>query len=163
MKHLYAPWRGHYTKTSHRHEGSDGACPFCLIIASNDDTAHYVLKRHRHVVVLLNLYPYNPGHLLIIPTLHHAQLHLLEPQVRNELMEVISGTIATVTGALGCDGMNVGINLGGACAGGSIPEHLHIHLVPRWSGDTNFMPVIAQTKQLSEDLHAVYTHLRGMI
>ncbi len=160
MKHLYAPWRGSYAKKAHARDHVKNGCPFCVLVASNDDVEYYIIRRSRHVVVFLNAYPYNPGHILIIPTTHHAYLHELDEETRRELMEEISATVATSMHALGCDGMNVGINLGGEAAGGSVPEHLHVHLVPRWKGDTNFMPVIAQTKQLSEDLNEVYKILK---
>ena len=155
MKHLYAPWRGTYTIEAQEQKHLDKGCPFCL----KDQKAaqeNYVVKEYEHVLVLLNLYPYNPGHLLIVPKEHKAQLHEFSEQARVELMHVITQSVAVLEKTLGNSGTNVGINLGDEAAGGSIPEHLHVHVVPRWQGDTNFMPVVAETKQLSQDLNVVY-------
>ena len=158
MKHLYAPWRGIYTLEAHKQTHLDKGCPFC--IDKQQYTEKYVIKEYRHVLVLLNLYPYNPGHLLIVPKEHKAQLSDLSPEVRIELMETSTHAVAVLEKYLGNSGTNVGINLGDEAAGGSIPAHLHVHVVPRWKGDTNFMPVIVHTKQLSQDLNIVYETLK---
>lgn len=160
MKHLYAPWRGSYTKKAADQTHLKHGCPFCTIIESKNDAENYVIKRYASCTVLLNTFPYNPGHLLIIPNAHLPQLHDLDDATRHELMDVITSSTRILTDALACHGTNVGINLGGEAAGGSIPEHLHVHVVPRWKGDTNFMPVIAETKQISEDLNTVYAALK---
>lgn len=158
MKHLYAPWRGSYTLEAHEQTHLDKGCPFC--IDKQQYTKKYVIKEYMHVLVLLNLYPYNPGHLLIVPKEHIAQLSDLLPKVRTELMDITTHAVTVLEKSLGNSGTNVGINLGDEAAGGSIPEHLHVHVVPRWKGDTNFMPVIAHTKQLSQDLNVVYETLK---
>lgn len=155
MKHLYAPWRGSYTHEAQEQTHLDKGCPFCLQ-DSQDDARNYVIKRYKHTLVLLNLYPYNPGHLLIVPMAHVAKLSDLSPEARAELMDVTAQAVTILEKHLGNSGTNVGLNLGDEAAGGSIPEHLHVHIVPRWKGDTNFLPVIAQTKQLSQDLNVVY-------
>lgn len=160
MEHLYAPWRGTYTKKAQNETHLDSGCPFCNHLTDNNDEKNYVLKRYKNSAVLLNAYPYNPGHLLIIPTAHVAHLHDLSPEARAELMDDITEAVQILERTLHNHGTNIGINLGEACAGGSIPEHLHIHVVPRWPGDTNFLPVLAQTKQISEDLNTVYEKLR---
>ena len=155
MKHLYAPWRGTYIANKKK-----SGCPFCTAQASTHDAEHYVLKRYDHTLVLLNLYPYNPGHLLIVPSEHKAALHDFTPAVRTELIEITTKAVTILEHALQATGVNVGMNLGDKASGGSIPEHLHIHVVPRWQGDTNFMPVIAHTKQLSVDLNTVFETLK---
>ena len=158
MEHLYAPWRGDYTRNA---QCKADTCPFCPIIqeASNDDK-NFVVQRNEQSIVILNLYPYNPGHLLLLPHDHAAKLDDVSITTRQELMETMNNAIEKMTTALGCQGVNVGINLGQSCAGGSIPEHLHIHLVPRWQGDTNFLPVVAGTKQVSQDLRVVFEKLK---
>ena len=161
MKHLYAPWRGTYTLEAHEQTHLEKGCPFCLR-DQKLDKKKYVIKRFEHTIVLLNLYPYNPGHLLIVPIEHVGKLSDLSPQARTELMEVLAKSVTVLEKALGSSGTNVGINLGDEAAGGSIPEHLHVHVVPRWKGDTNFLPVIAGTKQLSQDLNAVYDALKSV-
>lgn len=159
MKHLYAPWRGTYTQEAHVKEKKSG-CPFCAIIQSSDDAKNYILHRYKNSIVILNLYPYNPGHLLIIPLQHAAALHDLSSETRAELMEITTKSIQILEKIMGTTGTNIGANLGDEASGGSIPDHLHIHVVPRWKGDTNFMPIIAQTKPLSADLHIVFETLK---
>lgn len=160
MEYLYAPWRGTYTKEAQEQTHLDSGCPFCSNLKSTDDEKNYVLKRTKNCAVLLNAYPYNPGHLLIIPLAHVANLHDLTPTARAELMDVTAQAVQILETTLHNSGTNVGINLGDSASGGSIPEHLHVHIVPRWIGDTNFFPVLAETKQLSEDLNVVYKKLK---
>lgn len=153
MKHLYAPWRGIYLKDKQ----PSGSCPFCIQYApQEDDRKNFIIKRFASCAVMLNLYPYNAGHLLLIPYKHAATLSELTPEIRSEMMEVLEQTTRTLQKTLNNQGTNVGINLGEKAAGGSIPEHLHLHIVPRFQGDTNFLPVIANTKQISRDLNEIY-------
>jgi ATP adenylyltransferase len=158
---LYAPWRDKYInrcseKKSEQHE----ACVFCEIWTVQDrDDETYVLARYRHVMVVLNTYPYAGGHLLVIPGDHISDLDLCSIEVRSEIIEVISAASLILKKILGAQGVNIGINAGKA-AGAGIPDHLHVHLVPRWAGDTNFLPVIGQTKQISVDLRRVYDQLK---
>lgn len=161
MKHLYAPWRGTYlTEDNPLHQKTDNtACPFCLPDTVDVQT-NFILARSEHVLIMLNLYPYNPGHILVIPTQHVDSLEQLPPETRNKLMEAITQSTAILYNTLHADGINIGFNLGGKAAGGTIPEHLHGHVLPRWHGDTNFLPILAQTKQLSADLQEVYQKLK---
>ena len=108
---------------------------------------------------MLNLYPYNAGHLLILPFEHTATLEALPKATRTEIMELTSLCTKILESELKCDGINVGINLGRA-AGAGIPSHLHLHVLPRWNGDTNFLPTLADTKQVSFDLKKIYTLLK---
>ncbi len=161
MKRLYAPWRTRYTQhvSSNKEEVTDEAhCVFCTQFNEHNDTNHFILRRFANTIVMLNLYPYNAGHLLILPVEHQAQLCQLTPLVRNELMEVISISMNILSTTLKAQGINMGLNIGKA-AGAGIPSHIHFHLIPRWFGDTNFFPLIANTKQISTDLQEIYKQL----
>lgn len=162
MNILYAPWRSEYasdTNDGKNNDSSEEACVFCKQIASNKDQENGIIKRFKHTVVVLNKYPYNAGHLLILPIGHEDSISKLSTEVRNELMNVLGISIDTLQATLKPDGTNVGINLG-KTAGAGIPAHLHVHILPRWQGDTNFMPTIAQTKVVSFDLATVYKQLQ---
>lgn len=154
MKNLYAPWRSAYTCTK-----SDSECVFCKKCAENLDAKNFIIKRFTHCYVMLNLFPYNAGHLLVIPYEHHASLETLSPQARQEIMEASSTGTALLKEIFGAEGINIGINIGGKAAGGSIPEHLHVHILPRWIGDTNFLATLAETKQISFDMEEIYQKL----
>lgn len=155
MKHLYAPWRGTYINRT-----SESA--LCIFCAAHNETSRehsFVIERTALSTVLLNIYPYNPGHLLISSARHIAELHDLTPEERTDIMELSAYASKILRTEFGADGINIGVNGGSAAAGGSIPEHFHLHVVPRWFGDTNFLPVVAGTKHLSADLNAVHTAL----
>lgn len=157
MKHLYAPWRDKYI---HKKTAA-GLCIFCFQADAQQDADHFIIKRFAHCFVLLNLYPYNAGHLLVIPYEHHAMLEDLSAAARAEIMEVTTQCNVILKQALGANGINIGLNVGSQVAGGSIPEHLHMHVVPRWLGDTNFLVTIAETKPISFSLPAIYQKLRA--
>lgn len=156
MEYLYAPWRGTYAKKAKKNTHQADGCPFCTQIASNQDAENFIIKRLKHATVMLNAYPYNPGHVLIVPNKHVDRLDKLNSETQQELMQAITKTVEVIENTLGNSGTNVGINLGDHASGGSIPEHLHVHVVPRWKGDTNFLLVLADTKPLSTDLQEVY-------
>lgn len=160
MEYLYAPWRGTYSKQAQNQKHQKNGCPFCNQIARNDDEKYCILKRLKHCTIILNLYPYNPGHILIVPNQHAARLDELTTAAQTEIMQTITDCVKKIEQTLKNSGTNVGINLGDQASGGSIPEHLHVHVLPRWKGDTNFLPILAQTKQLSEDLRVIYDRLR---
>jgi ATP adenylyltransferase len=158
---LYAPWRSEYTSDTHEGKNEDttqDGCVFCSQFASNKDLEHGIIKRFNHTIVIINKYPYNAGHVLLLPIKHVGSLDQITPQVRAELMELINISVTTVKEALNAEGVNVGINIGKA-AGAGIPSHLHVHILPRWNGDTNYMPTIGQTKVISFDLNTIYTTL----
>lgn len=162
MKQLYAPWRSDYaTNIAHRNSepGSPEPCVFCTKFKATNDEKNFIIKRAEHNAVLLNLYPYNPGHILVIPYAHVAQLDLLPVDARTELMELITVSSHVLQKTLNAHGINVGLNLGQA-AGAGIPTHLHFHVLPRYIGDTNFLPTLADTKQISFDMHKIYEQLR---
>ncbi len=162
MKKLYAPWREKYsTDTTHAKYDStkEVDCVFCNKFKDPDDNKNYILKRYTHHAILLNLYPYNAGHLLIIPFKHVADLSKLSKAARTELMELMTSSTEIMKSVLDAHGVNIGVNLGKA-AGAGIPSHLHIHVLPRYTGDTNFLPTLADTKQISFDLKAMYKTLK---
>jgi len=162
MKKLFAPWRSEYASDfgEEKKEGiKKNKCLFCSQLKENKDEKNFILKRFKHSFVMLNKYPYNAGHLLILPIKHTATLSKLSKEELSELMELQSKSIDILFSTLKNDGLNAGLNLGKA-AGAGIPSHLHIHLLPRWQGDTNFMPVIAQTKVISFDLSKFYKQLK---
>lgn len=162
MKRLYAPWRSAYAQKISREtkiKTSAKECVFCQILKEKDDEKNFIIKRYKHCFIMLNRYPYNAGHLLIIPTNHKKNLSDFDAKARSEMMEIMS--LATeIVQKKGAHGVNVGINLGKA-AGAGIPSHLHIHVLPRYEGDTNFMPLLADTKQISFDLKKVYEEMKG--
>jgi ATP adenylyltransferase len=161
MDILYAPWRDKYVKHSkNQNSSSNETCVFCEKILNNDhDNQEFVLKKTKHAFVILNLYPYNGGHLLILPTQHVAHLEDVSKEVRFELMELMTASIAILKNVLKAEGINAGLNLGRA-SGAGIPAHLHLHVVPRWVGDTSFMTTIGDTKNVSVDLEKVYNDLK---
>jgi ATP adenylyltransferase len=156
VRRLYAPWRSAYLKSPQQ-----ACCIFCLAATqpANDEN-HFVLKRFEHTYIMLNAYPYNGGHLMVVPYQHVNALGLLPEAARCELIEVSLKAIDLLQQELKPDGFNLGMNLGGRAAGGSIPEHIHMHVLPRWQGDTGFLPALANTKPISADLPALYQRLR---
>ncbi len=161
MKRLYAPWRSAYTRSIERTKDDSAQCHecvFCQQLSSQNDTSHFILGRYQHTCAILNLYPYNAGHILLVPYSHTAELFLLTQEERGELIELASITQEILINALEAQGLNVGINQGKA-AGAGIPSHLHMHVLPRWIGDTNFLPLLADTKQISTNLHELYQQL----
>lgn len=161
MKKLYAPWRSTYTTSTAQKEESTTTefCIFCKKLQDQTDRDHYILKRFTHHAVLLNLYPYNAGHLLIVPYEHVQKLNMLKPEARTELIELAQHCADIAINTLDAQGINIGLNLGKA-AGAGIPSHLHMHVLPRWIGDTNFLPTIADTKAVSYDLNIMYDQLK---
>jgi ATP adenylyltransferase len=135
--------------------------PFTELPALGDDRSALIVHRAPLSYLILNRYPYNPGHLLAVPYRDASDLDALTPDERADLMEEIAFGKRLLAKAIGPDGFNIGFNLGSA-AGGSI-THLHAHIVPRWNGDTNFMPVIANTRALPQSLEATWTRLADMV
>jgi ATP adenylyltransferase len=135
-----------------------GGCIFCAA-ADADPKAALVLAAGEHALVMLNRYPYGNGHLMVAPRRHTADLNALAPAAFAALNETLRRSLALLQATFRPDGMNVGLNLG-AAAGAGVAEHLHWHLVPRWNGDTNFMPVIAEVSCIPEHLEALWARLR---
>lgn len=155
MEHLHAYWRMEYIEAPRDQPGGN---PFTELPALGDDTAALILHRSPLSYLVLNRYPYNAGHLLAVPFRCVADLTELDAPERADLMDEIIFGKEVLRAALKPDAFNLGFNLG-AAAGGSIP-HLHAHIVPRWNGDTNFMPVIGQTRVLPASLETMYARLK---
>jgi ATP adenylyltransferase len=158
MEHLWAPWRNLYVKDSQKNQGDI----FAEIAQGSDDEAHYVLARGKSCFALLNLYPYNTAHLMVIPYRATGDLDDLGDDELLELMTMLKRMKRAVTAAFRPQGFNVGINIG-AAAGAGIDQHLHIHLVPRWRGDCNFMTTTAETRVHPTDLATVYAALKKQL
>ena len=139
----------------------DSGCIFCDHLAAGDDERAFILHRGPLAFALLNAYPYNTGHLMVAPLRHVGDLTELSADERAELMELTSRSVAIVRAAMNAEGFNVGVNLG-EVAGAGVPGHVHVHVVPRWGGDTNYMPVVADTKVLPEMLEGTYAKLRPL-
>lgn len=162
MKQLFAPWR-HAWVTSPLARGDNGAGggsphPACLFCSVWDDPAqdgeNLVVHRGEAVLVMLNRYPYNGGHLLVVPRVHAGALEDLGPADRAELMELATRGVEVLGRLYAPDGFNLGVNQGRA-AGAGIPDHVHMHVVPRWNGDSNFMTAVGETRVISQDLPTV--------
>ena len=149
MRQVWAPWRLAYVQEA----GAAQGCVFCQEAAGELGDASLVVHRGERTVVLLNKFPYSSGHLMVAPVRHVPGLEDLEPSEAAEIHALAVQAIAALTAVYAPDGFNVGWNLG-AVAGGSISAHLHEHIVPRWAGDTNFMPVLADVKVLPEHLES---------
>ena len=162
MDILYAPWRDQYVTNTKENKGCEphNSCIFCNKILSKDEKVQeFILKETEHAFVILNLYPYNGGHLLILPKEHVAHLENLTKEIRAQLMELVCASSVILKNILQAQGINAGLNLGRA-SGAGIPEHLHFHVVPRWIGDTSFITVIGNTKNVSVDLEKIYNNLK---
>lgn len=153
MKQLWAPWRLQYVAAP-KAEG----CIFCAAAAGGDDRASLTVYRSVLAFAILNLFPYNSGHLMVVPYRHRARLSELNDAEALDLVRLVDLSIRAQEMAFHPEGTNVGMNLGRA-AGAGIEDHLHIHVVPRWVGDTNFMPVLGDTKVIPEHLEATYQRL----
>ncbi|WP_251342456.1 HIT family protein [Haloplanus halophilus] len=159
MDRLFAPWRIEWVTRDDTDE-VDG-CPFCVLPDRDDDRADRIVARSDHTFVILNNAPYNPGHAMVIPDRHDGDYRALDGDELLDHARLKQRTIDAMEAALDPDALNVGLNLGGGPAGGSIDDHLHTHVVPRWDGDTNFMPVVADTKVVVEAIDDTYDHLHG--
>jgi ATP adenylyltransferase len=142
-----------------RQGGREEGCVLCELPAQGDDEANHILGRGEHVFAMLNAFPYNPGHLMVMPFRHVGEYGELTPDELGEMMAMAGTAIAALQAESGPHGFNLGMNLG-RVGGAGIADHIHLHLVPRWGGDTNFMPIIAQTKVLPELLDESYEKLR---
>lgn len=156
MNTLWAPWRMAYMKNI---DQKDHGCVFCIKHAAADDRENLILHRGRKCFVVMNLYPYNNGHLLIIPFEHVADICSIDQETSSELWELLCVSKKALLGAFHPDGFNIGINQGRS-AGAGIDMHMHVHIVPRWNGDTNFMPVTGEVKVISQALHETWDALR---
>lgn len=157
MQHIWAPWRLEYIENADRKDG----CILCAFPQEGRDTERYILHQGKRAFVILNAFPYSNGHLMVVPRTHTAALDGLNSETRLELMDLVAESVSALREAYRPDGFNVGINMG-RVAGAGIEDHVHIHVVPRWNGDTNFMAVIGDTRVLPASLRATYDRLVGL-
>jgi ATP adenylyltransferase len=158
MEQLFAPWRIEWV-TRDGEDDVDG-CPFCVLPDRDADRESRIVARSDHAFVIMNNYPYNPGHAMVVPYRHDGDYGALDAAELLDHARLKQRTFAAMDDAFDADGYNAGLNLGSDAAGGSIDDHLHTHVVPRWSGDTNFMPVVADTTVIVEAVDDSYDHLR---
>lgn len=159
---MWSPWRSGHIESTDRWSDEERANLFVRIAESDDDARNYVLWRGETAFVVMNLYPYNNGHLLIVPFRRVEDYDALTHDEQTEIAGLTDRCIRWLRQALQPDGFNVGMNLGRA-AGAGIPEHLHVHVVPRWSGDTNFMPTVADVRIIPERMEDTYARLRAAV
>jgi ATP adenylyltransferase len=158
VDHLWAPWRLSYIETP-KDAAAEKECFICRGVAESDDRANLVVHRTALSVVVLNRFPYNNGHLLVCPRAHKGQLDELSDDELLDLQHLLRRMSGVIRARMNAEGFNVGLNLG-RVAGAGVPGHLHWHIVPRWLGDTNFMPVVGDAKVMSQSLEALYDLLR---
>lgn len=161
MRRLHSPWRSEYIQTFKSPKKKKG-CVLCDALRSRRDEDHRVVARGRHAFVILNLYPYNSGHCMVVPNRHVPTLDALTEAEYAETCRWIRKVVAGLGKISAPDGYNIGSNIGRS-AGAGIDDHIHFHVVPRWGGDTNFMPVLGDTKVISEDMDATWEKLRKVV
>lgn len=157
MNHVWSPWRLEYL-TAPKTDG----CVFCHAAESGEDRENLVLVRGNLSFLILNRYPYNNGHLMVVPYAHVPSLEDLDTPALTEMMLLLNQGLAALRRAMAPGGFNIGANLG-QVAGAGIADHVHIHAVPRWAGDTNFMPVVGDTRVIPQTWLQTYDQLRGVL
>ena len=157
LERLWAPWRMEYIGSASSEE--EQGCIFCELPAKEDDEGTLILSRQEHSFAILNKFPYNSGHLMVAPFRHVGKLEDLKDDESLDMAKLLGRCVEALKDAMQPEGFNIGMNLG-RVAGAGIPDHVHWHVVPRWSGDTNFMPVIGETKVLPELLRETHEKLR---
>ncbi len=155
MDHLWAPWRSTYVTDKRDTEG----CLFCQAARTGDDRQMLVVYRAQHNFILLNRYPYTSGHLMIAPYQHASRLSQIDSATAEEMIHLAGRAEQSLQHAYHPDGLNIGMNLGEA-AGAGIEQHIHLHVLPRWVGDANFMTAVANTRVLPEDLDATFDKVK---
>ena len=158
MERIWSPWRMAYIRAT-KEQGEDAGCIFCDLPAEGDDVRTMILARGELAFVIVNSFPYNPGHLMVAPFRHVGAFTSLEAAELADVDGLMARSIRALEQEMEPHGYNLGTNLG-RVAGAGIPDHVHWHLVPRWNGDTNFMPVVGQTRVLPELLEETYARLR---
>ncbi len=155
MQYIWSPWRMTYIEKHKEEEG----CVFCDAQAQPDGPDNLIVFRGDRAFVILNRYPYTSGHLMVVPYIHEPSLEGLDPAIRAEAIELVTRAIGVLQKVYRPEGFNIGINIGDA-AGAGITDHIHLHIVPRWTGDTNFMATLGQTRVLPERLEDTYRRVR---
>lgn len=156
MKRIYAPWRSEYLKK----DRSGEECLFCELVKDTNDEARWIIHRGSHCYVVVNAYPYSNGHVMVVCNRHAERFSDLTDEEARELMALVARCEEAVLDCYKPGGINVGANLGRS-AGAGILGHLHVHVVPRWHGDTNFMTAVGETRVISEDLHETYRRFKA--
>ncbi len=154
MKKIWAPWRSKFIY--HR---TQKGCIFCRAVKAKQDKKCFIIDRTEFSFSILNIYPYNNGHIMVAPKRHKGSFGDFSKEELSDLMMLVQKSVKKIQNTLKPHGYNIGINMG-KIAGAGVPGHLHIHIVPRWQGDTNFMPVLTQTKIISESLNSLYKRLK---
>jgi ATP adenylyltransferase len=155
VKKLWAPWRSRYIRNLDK---KTKVCVFCVKPRQKKDRKNYIIRRGRYCYAILNIYPYNNGHVMVNPYRHGADLSRLRPEEILEMMQLVCEIQEKLRKKMKAAGFNIGLNIGRD--GGAGFNHLHMHIIPRWRGDTNFMPILTNTKVVSESLGAVYNLLK---
>lgn len=155
MDYLWTPWRYQYIADPNK----DARCIFCDAVAANDDAKTLIVHRAQKNFIILNRFPYTSGHVMIVPFAHVAELSACEPGVLEEMMRLAQQVQRALAATYQPQGYNLGMNLG-RCAGAGVANHLHLHVLPRWTGDTNFMSTVSETRMHPEDLSVTYDKLR---
>ena len=153
---IWAPWRLRYVSTANKQT----ECVFCAKPGEDDDRAALIVHRGERCYVILNLYPYTSGHLMVAPFEHVGRLQDIEPEVTAEMMDLAQQAIRKMEEVYGPEGFNMGVNQG-RVAGAGVEGHIHLHVVPRWAGDNNYMPVLADTRVMPQSLEETYDALEG--
>lgn len=161
LERLWAPWRMGYIRRASAAKKPEG-CLFCRVSRARADRRDLVLARTPHALLMLNRFPYNPGHIMVAVKRHAAQFHELDAAERAALLDLTSLAERALAAEYAPHGVNYGLNVG-RVAGAGFPGHLHLHLVPRWDGDTNFMPAVAGTRVLPESLDRTWQRLRAAL
>lgn len=152
--HIWSPWRMNYIERE-----KNTACVFCTALNQEDGSKNLVLLRAKYSFIILNRFPYTTGHLMVVPFNHQPSLELLDASTRAEMMELITQATLSLSKLYQPDGFNIGINIG-AAAGAGVADHIHMHVVPRWVGDANFMTTLGGTRVLPEMLEDTYRRLK---
>lgn len=154
MKRIWSPWRVQYI-----HQPAPAGCIFCNKPQESKDQENGILFRGRSNFVIMNAFPYNPGHLLVVPYRHIGILEEMTVEERNEHYQIVSQAVGVLRAETKTANFNIGMNLG-RVAGAGIADHIHTHIVPRWNGDNNFMPVIGETRVISDSMENIYQRLK---
>ena len=162
MDRLWTPWRYNYIKgeSGEKSGGGGSSCIFCVLRDASDDERAFILHRASHNYIVLNIYPYISGHLLIVPYEHTAELDAAKQETTHEMIDLARRCQTALREAYQPHGFNLGMNLGRS-AGAGVADHLHLHVMPRWTGDANFMSTVGETRVIPEDLTMTYSKLRG--
>ena len=156
MEHLFTPWRYAYIQAADKIEG----CLFCTKLAQGDDRHALIVHRARHCFIMLNAFPYTSGHVMVVPYAHVDELQKLDPEAAQEMMALTQRMEGVLRRLYHPDGVNLGMNIGKA-AGAGVAGHIHMHVLPRWVADANFMSVIGETRLLPESLETTYDRLKA--